>query len=354
MWLVCCIADWQMACLRVKEGGSHPARIINALERISHMTAGHKTPASRKPTTIPTFRSSPPISSLLNNLGPLKELPGTWSGGGFNLIARPDHEGGNDIFLELNLTEETLTFDLIGAPIPNRGTGQNDIELFGIHYLQQINDATTKGALHLEPGIWINVPATTVPVETQSVARMASIPHGNALLAEGQGTKIVGPPTPGFANTVPFPVGTETPKPGTPNGFPEYNLSAPNPFRTSPLPAAITQAVVTNPNSFLANAIAGQTITETEVLDIATVSSLTIGPPPTVVPIPNGGGGVENIPFLVSNANAAQVFATFWIEKVKHPHGPGHFLQLQYTQTVLLNFLGLSWPHVSVATLVKH
>lgn len=91
------------------------------------------------------------------------------------------------------------------------------------------------------------------------------------------------------------------------------------------------------------------------VLDIATVSSLTIGTPtPTVVPIPNGGGGVENIPFLTTNADAATVFATFWIETVKHPHGKKHFLQLQYTQTVLLNFFGLSWPHVSVATLVKH
>jgi hypothetical protein len=46
--------------------------------------------------------------------------------------------------------------------------------------------------------------------------------------------------------------------------------------------------------------------------------------------------------------------ATFWIEKVAHPGGYGHYLQLQYVQTVLLNFLGLSWPHVSVATLIKH
>jgi hypothetical protein len=28
------------------------------------------------------------------------------------------------------------------------------------------------------------------------------------------------------------------------------------------------------------------------------------------------------------------------------------YVQIQYTQTVLLNFNGLSWPHVSVATLV--
>jgi len=315
-----------------------------------------KAKTSRKATHIPEFRSSPPLSSLLTDLGPLAELAGTWSGSGFNLIARPDFEGGNDIFLELNLTAETLTFDAIGAPIPNRGTGQDDIQLFGLHYLQKINDATTDGALHLEPGIWINVPATTAPSESQSVGRMASIPHGNALLAQGQGTKIAGPPTPfGAANTVPFPVGSNIPPPGAPNGFPEYNLSAPNPFRSSPLPAAITQAVVTNPNSFLQNAVAGQTIVETVVLDIATVPSFTIGTPsPTVVPVPNGGGGVENIPFLTTNADAATVFATFWIEKVKHHHGGGHFLQLQYSQTVLLNFLGLSWPHVSVATLVKH
>jgi hypothetical protein len=28
-------------------------------------------------------------------------------------------------------------------------------------------------------------------------------------------------------------------------------------------------------------------------------------------------------------------------------------MQLQYVQTVLLDFNGLNWPHVSVATLVK-
>jgi hypothetical protein len=311
--------------------------------------------ATPKPTRISSFRSSPPMSELLADLGPLAELPGTWSGKGFNLIARPDKEGGNDIFLELNLTEETLVFDSIGAPVPNRGSAQNDINLFGIHYLQKINDATTHGALHIEPGIWANVPATTAPAETASVARMACIPHGNSLLAEGASFTVAGPPVFSPVNTVPFAVGSNTPAPGTPNGFPEYNLAAPNPFRTSPLPAAITQAMVTNPNTVLAAAIAGQTIDQTIVLNIGTVPSFTIATtPPTVVNISDGGGGVENIPFLTTNANAATVLATFWIEKVKHPSGIGHFLQLQYVQTVLLNFLGLSWPHVSVATLVKH
>ena len=50
--------------------------------------------------------------------------------------------------------------------------------------------------------------------------------------------------------------------------------------------------------------------------------------------------------------DADVVTATFWIETVKKPGG-GHFLQLQYTQLVILDFNGLSWPHVSVATLRK-
>jgi hypothetical protein len=63
-------------------------------------------------------------------------------------------------------------------------------------------------------------------------------------------------------------------------------------------------------------------------------------------------GGIVNIPFVVSIANATQLDAIFWIETVQQPDG-STFLQLQYTQTVILNFLGINWPHISVATLVK-
>ena len=72
---------------------------------------------------------------------------------------------------------------------------------------------------------------------------------------------------------------------------------------------------------------------------------------------PTTGGGTSNIAFLVGaadgpNANAAQVESTFWLEIIREPNGAIKH-QLQYTQTVLLNFNGLSWPHVTVATLVK-
>jgi hypothetical protein len=51
------------------------------------------------------------------------------------------------------------------------------------------------------------------------------------------------------------------------------------------------------------------------------------------------------------NANAVRMTATFWVEKIKGTDGKV-FEQLQYIQRVLLNFSGLSWPHISVATMV--
>ena len=74
--------------------------------------------------------------------------------------------------------------------------------------------------------------------------------------------------------------------------------------------------------------------------------------------VQGAGGGIENIPFLQTNADAATLFATFWIEEIS---APTKFLQLQYVQTVFLNFpvldanpvVNLTWPHVSVATLQK-
>jgi hypothetical protein len=279
-----------------------------------------------------SFRAVAPYATLSENLGPLKDLPGRWSGGGFNLIARPDFAGGNDIFLELNLTQETLEFTTIGSPVPNRGSQQGDIELFGVHYLQQITDATTHGALHLEPGFWMSVPETEQPKAPPSVVRLASIPHGDAMNAQGRAIEVDGPPQIGPANTTPFPIGG-TPPPQ--NTFPEYDLSQPNNFRTHPLPAAITQEIVNNPNALLTKELTGKRVTKTQVLEVSTA----------------GGGGVENIPFIAANADAVLVSATFWIETVMLGFIP--VLQLQYTQTVLLNFLGLSWPHVSVATLLK-
>jgi hypothetical protein len=148
---------------------------------------------------ISDVRISPDNQTVLQQLGSLKELAGTWKGKGFNLIARPDFHDQTDLYLQLNQTRETLRFEPIGSSIPNRGFGQDDIELFGLTYLQQIADAELDGALHIEPGIWVVQPPTSFPPESapapgQLVARMGTIPHGNSLLAEGIAAPFNGPP----------------------------------------------------------------------------------------------------------------------------------------------------------------
>lgn len=276
-------------------------------------------------------------------LGPLQDLPGTWTGQGFNMIWRPNSTPGQDHFLELNLTEEILEIEEIKGPIPNRGLLQPDISMFGVTYLQQIKDANNKAGLHIEPGIWASVPQTENPAEAPTVVRMASIPHGTIILAQGLAIDVAGPPQIQSVDITPFVIGTAKKIP-----FPESNLATPSNFRSPPADiAGITQAMVDNPNSVLTAAIAGQTIKSTVVLDISS--------DPTT---PVVGGGLANTAFLQGgpaagpNAQAALVTAIFWIETVQGRGGPD-LLQLQYTQTVLLNFNGLSWPHVTVGTLKK-
>jgi hypothetical protein len=287
-----------------------------------------------------------------------------WSGQGFNLIWRPNfgnESGAKNFFLELNLTQENLDFtDITGSGqnvgIANRGALQKDILLGGIAYLQQVTDRTSGVGQHFEPGVWINVPNTTNPAEPASVVRMGSIPHGTTVNLEGIAFTA---PAPVIANTTitPFTVGSpDDGKTGLIH-FPEETLATVTTSRTPPANVpGLTQAILTNPNKLLQDAIAGQNITQTTVLIIA--SDPTLMPPPGG-PVPahaTAGGGIASIGFLsggVSTGFNAKVLATtaiFWIETAKNADGTT-FLQLQYTQRVLLVFNGLIWPHISVATL---
>jgi hypothetical protein len=353
---------------------------------------------------VPSVRIAPDSEAVLAHLGLLGDMHGTWEGNGFNLIARPDFEGGSDLYLQLNQTDETLSIEPIGSAIPNRGFGQTDIELFGLTYLQKIHDAPTGGALHIEPGIWITQPATSYPPEAppaeppgqQIIGRMASIPHGNALLARGSARSFKGPPTlaaegenyafsefPSF-NSTPFGAGTPVNAPGSSEkltapvapGFEQYDLEVPDsaanprtPFGTTepPLPpnidGVLMQEVVNDPIKLLQKVIEtqrGEGCTfEGTALNIATQALITFfdnpnskagpgqpAPLTTAVEVGAEAGGIENIPFLRggepvgakgSNALSATVYATFWIEKVSRPGHPT-FMQLQYAQMTLLNF----------------
>jgi hypothetical protein len=318
----------------------HPAP-----EAQANLKAGSEELASYGP------RLSPGASGMISNLGPLGDLAGRWSGIGFNTIWRPQFTGdrATEHFLQLNLTTETLEVRTIGGPIPNRGLIEKDIILFGLRYLQEINDANFAppdggGGLHLEPGVWLHVPANSESPQDTAV-RMGSIPHGTTIGAQGTAFTVDGGPVIAPVSITPFPIGN----PNQPIPFPETDLATPDtnspPTRTAPLPAGITQALVDDPNSFLRDQNAaveaqGWAPVTTTVVDVSTAN---ISGDPQ--------GGSVDIPFLIPNADVATITSTFWVTTFAR-NGSDPFVRLQYTQNVLLDFNTLSWPHVTVGSLV--
>jgi hypothetical protein len=158
----------------------------------------------------------------------------TFKGQGFNTIFRPrsDHplEGKgvkghtNDNDLQLNLTVETIAFGPAIGRVPNRGLkAQDDILLGGITYMDSVidvtNEATGKGDLkngagiHVEPGIWMAVPGGKNSGAPEKIlCRMASIPHGATINAQGLQPSLT--PIPGArplvrSDITPFDVGNE-------------------------------------------------------------------------------------------------------------------------------------------------
>lgn len=129
----------------------------------------------------------------------------------------------------------------------------------------------------------MNIPKTANPDEPATVARLASIPHGTTIVAQGTASSAAaGPNIPNIGIT-PFTIN----HPDQTDSFPEQTLATASSFRSSGAQlTSITQAMVNDPSAVL---LAGPDRTD----------------PAAVL------------------------------------------------QTVLLNFNGLSWPHVTVGTLRK-
>jgi hypothetical protein len=370
--------------------------------------------------SIEAVRHDPTVARVCATsapLGPLAAFTGNWVGNGFNTIFRPYAKEPNtpvgnpdDAVLELNLTSETMSFGPPLGSIPNRGFNtQEDIYLNGVPYLQSINDVTALPAqgihfepqgIHFEPGIWLYVPATTLPEEGVTLVRMACIPHGTTINAQGTFASEAGKPCISAVDLTPFIGDTNFRAVGA---FPSLCAANQCTFRIpqdlAPFIAAgtITQCMLTDPNSVLRHQIANQNISKTVTIDISTNPCA-----------PLFGGGLANIAFLLRvkspppnavgpNAQAVLMKATFWIETVTYqinvpPMSAGDaplvlcpvqtnppvplvpkFLvsipfiegkkfaggiinvsstQIQYSQEVILNFDGFRWPHVSVASLV--
>jgi hypothetical protein len=433
----------------------------------------HETPHVPVP---PRFQQGPLITAL--QLGPLAFLAGSWRGPGFNAIWRPHNKesepAGNPTrrFLELNLTNDGFDFHIIPGVVPNRGVDpQPDLSLYGLHYLQRTSDADPKPsphvhphgysqtagqALHIEPGLFMLVPASSQPpgglgdtpiVNKTAVVRMGSIPHGSTVLMQGPSPGnnpkpgkphiphlfpllhypgAVGPGLPG-TSFPPYPtapqVGAPPPGPNPPalgiqpltltggeHPVPEVDIRL-DTLVGPPVPPAVAAAAanlssgpfpehfqhfIDDPNSVLREAIEHQDILGHIEIHLTT-DTLSADGKPT-----EGIGSlyetVSNIPFLgvatrtppvpgespaplafqptpIPNAFVYSASATFWIEWVRNPgpppiplhEGPGApcppvvelepywehstYLQLQYSQLVILIFNGVLWPHVTVATM---
>lgn len=408
------------------------------------MSSSHTHRQPEPVTSYPRRVKQPPIETLLN-LGPLALLAGRWVGTGFNVIWRPDNTGDPNFqvrrFLQLNRTAETLVFDVISSPIPNRGVAnQPDITIYGLNYLQKVKDNDTDipnfpnagEDLHIEPGLFLNVPSSggvvnsidpnaTVPVTPASIVRLATIPHGVSVLMQGDASTAVLNPGPldippvypiadianiytafpGYpaAQGTAFSTQYET-FPATQLGLgiqpsnvpaqalalgtvvhtvPENTLANDIPYPNAaqaqsngPFPSE-WQDFVNDPNVVLRRANHHKTILGFIPIALATPSPAAIGQIPFLgIADPALEPTTTDPPAGQSNAFVHSATSTFWIEWVKadeHLHGPHQhyhsevlkglnpfpgestYLQLQYTQTVILNFNEVLWPHVSVATL---
>jgi hypothetical protein len=295
-------------------------------------------------TINPPFRASAPLNEMMGlaQFGLLINLAGTWMGKGFNLVSLPlppsikNVDPSKPPFIpKIGTTREVLAVAPLGGPIPNRGFVQEDIFLFGMTYLQVVSDAVSSEARHFETGLWLNVPDTSPP----NVVRQAVIPHGDAVLARGTITQAKAPPDPQGQARPNIPVISSTPI-AVPTGQP-ITGSYLDPFRALVIPQEIPPlppGSINDPNEVLNQAIQGKTITETITIDINTSAN---------------GAGILNIPFVKENAEAVSMNATFWIETVLRDDKETTFVQLQYSQTVMLRFDNVDWPHISVATLIR-
>jgi hypothetical protein len=282
-------------------------------------------------------RLSGSVAEVANKLGPLADLEGTWHGSdGWNMIAVPSQNSGKPSFtLLVQNYYETITFTAIGAPVPNRG-GATEQFITGLTYELTVIDKLTQGVLHVENGMWLNMadvqaqpdgPVKAAAPAPFTIARMSSIPHGDALMALGNATTSGGKFAIPDMNALPIDMGR-----------PDFGyLDAYKIIQQFP------QFSARNPNLMLQKAIANQTIGNVTTIFVDTQ---------------NQGGNISNIPFIHEHVNASRFMSTFWIEDVTMDGI--NFKQLQYSQQADLDFLPkfgipglIMWPHVNVNTLRK-
>ena len=294
------------------------------------------------------------------DLGPLKLLPGTWKnqpslqGRGWNMIALPfatEPDSPLNYRLLVNQYNEVLEFNLVDKAVPNRGIRRNgnttpsDQFVVTIDYEQVIEqiaaaDFPNSGLaghpglpIHHEPGLWLHM----INEQTNGIdiARLATIPHGDSVLALGNSEEVSGSVEIHDVNGLPI---------GVPQDL-DHPYLAPYKHFHENLFEGLFDPV--SPNELLKEANRDVTVLNTTVLKVDTTLE---------------SGGIKNIPFIVKQANATEMNSTFWIQELQEQDEYGEpRLRLQYSQVVMLDFFPrrdglpgvIRWPHVSINTLEK-
>jgi len=295
------------------------------------------------------------------DLGPLELLPGKWvgTGTGWNMIALPfAQDGPLDYRLLLNQYDEVLSFSLVDKKVPNRGVSddhedQTDQTLVTLDYEQVVTQVAVVdepasevtglpgAAIHHEPGLFLNM-IDQIP-DGFDIARLGTIPHGDAVLALGKSSTVEGlAPIRGVDG---LPIGVNHDLVNNPYLSP-YRHFHDNPFKGTVGFPGFPGFDPTEPHLLLDLANQGVNVTSTQVLDFDSSH-------PT--------GGIKNIPFVVKQADASSMKSTFWIQQVAPEEGGEPVLRMQYLQIVMLDFFPrrdglpgrIGWPHVSINTLTK-
>ncbi|OCX52958.1 hypothetical protein BEL04_01120 [Mucilaginibacter sp. PPCGB 2223] len=301
-----------------------------------------------------------PAEAKSVDIGPLRKLIGKWQGlvpknqgliaSGWNVISVPG-PGVPDFTYEVIPYTENLTFSPAVIQAGNRGPvidgNQIDQNIYGLMYEQEIISAcpadafsSTRGfiagtPIHAETGLILLL---GTPNGGYNIARLATIPHGNALLALGASSGQDNPGT-GF---IPAASAIPTNLDGSHVSLLDYvQQITPN----SQFPGIFNQV---NPNTFLTSTL------ESVVGPAGKITSMTTFEMDTRAA--NTDGGILNIPFISNNVSATSMKAIFWVEEIE---GGTEKELLQYTQTINLVFppAGLSlpivWPHITVNTLIR-
>jgi hypothetical protein len=325
------------------------------------------------------------------DLGPLEQLLGVWTGRGtgWNMIALPFQNApappaGFKFRVLMNQYDEELQFTFVDDNVPNRGLtrpGDPDSDQFVVtlDYQQKIKQVVAEDrpvsglagppglAIHHEPGLWLyeknrrskddQIQGNVVSEVELDVARLASIPHGNSVLALGKSERHKGMP--------------EIPRiSGLPSGRFEDVTSPDYDFRDALNPdpyLAPYKHYIDNPFMGTAAGVPGfpgfSPADMNQILRFANRGVNIVRTTTLTVDSTRKRAGISNVPFSVREAEPVSMKSTFWIQELDEKDQTGKpKLRLQYSQVVMLNFFRpredelperAAWPHISIATLEK-